>query len=91
MWLYLSLIHGFLSPYLQKNMLAPELFLVLSTPGHRVGWDEARVLEIESNSRYRKYNESAHMTCLTNPISQPSLVIFPIWIPLISNEVSNSQ
>jgi hypothetical protein len=33
--------HGFLSPYLQKNMpalekkgLAPELFLVLSTPGH---------------------------------------------------------
>jgi hypothetical protein len=24
--------------------------------GHRVGWDEARILEIESNSRYRKYN-----------------------------------
>jgi hypothetical protein len=35
-----NLIHGFLSPYLQKYMLAPEkkglapeLFLVLSTPG----------------------------------------------------------
>jgi hypothetical protein len=22
--------------------------------GHRIGWDESRVLEIESNSRYRK-------------------------------------
>jgi hypothetical protein len=29
--------------------------------GHRAGWDEPRVLEIESNSRYRKYKESAHM------------------------------
>jgi hypothetical protein len=25
--------------------------------GHRVDWDEARILEIESNSRYRKYKE----------------------------------
>jgi hypothetical protein len=49
---------------------------------HRVGWDEARILEIESNSRYRKYKESAHMACLTNLISQPSLDISPIWIPL---------
>jgi hypothetical protein len=36
--------------------------------GHRVGWDGARILEIESNSRYRKYKESAHMACLINPI-----------------------
>jgi hypothetical protein len=59
--------------------------------GHRVGWDEARILEIESNSKYRKYKESAYVACLTNPISQPSLGISPIWIPLISNDVSNSQ
>jgi hypothetical protein len=59
--------------------------------GHTVDWDEARILEIESNSRYRKYKESAHMACLTNPISQPSLDISPIWIPLICDEVSNSQ
>jgi hypothetical protein len=52
---------------------------------------DARVLEIESNSRDRKYKESAHMACLINPVSQPSLDISPIWIPLISNEVSNSQ
>jgi hypothetical protein len=37
--------------------------------GHRIGCDEARILEIESNSRYRKYKESAHMAYLTNPIS----------------------
>jgi hypothetical protein len=51
----------------------------------------ARILEIKSNSRYRKYKESAHMACSTNPISQPSLDISPTWIPLINNEVFNSQ
>jgi hypothetical protein len=59
--------------------------------GHRVCWDEGRVLEIESNSRYRKYKESAHMACSTNPVSQPSLDISPLWIPLISKEVSKSK
>jgi hypothetical protein len=49
--------------------------------------DEARILEIESNSRYGKYKESAHKASLTNPISQPSSDISPIWIPLISDEV----
>jgi hypothetical protein len=49
--------------------------------GHRVAWDETRILEIESNSRYREYKESAHMACLTNPISQSSLDIPPMWIP----------
>jgi hypothetical protein len=57
----------------------------------RVGWDEARILEIGSNSRCRRYKESAHMACLTNPISLLSLDISPIWISLISNEVTNSQ
>jgi hypothetical protein len=50
--------------------------------GHRVGWDEARILAIESNSWYKKCKESAHMACLD---------ISPIWIPLISNDVSSSQ
>jgi hypothetical protein len=40
--------------------------------GHTIGWDEARILEIESNSRYREYKESACMACPTNLISQPS-------------------
>jgi hypothetical protein len=45
---------------------------------HRVGWDEARSLETEHDSRYRKYKESAHMTCSTTLISQPSVDISPI-------------
>jgi hypothetical protein len=56
-----------------------------------VGWDEARILEIESNSRYRKYKESAHIASLTNPLSQSSLNISPIWILLMKNQDANSQ
>jgi hypothetical protein len=59
--------------------------------GHSVGWDDDRILEIESNSRYRKCKESAHVACLTILISQPSLDISAISIPLISKEVSNSE
>jgi hypothetical protein len=58
--------------------------------GYGVGW-EARILEIESNSRCRKYKESADVARLTNPIRQPSLDVSPIWISLINNKVSNSQ
>jgi hypothetical protein len=32
-------------------------------------------------SDIKKYKESAYMTCLSNPISQPSLDISPILIP----------
>jgi hypothetical protein len=56
-----------------------------------LGWDEARILDIESHNKYRKYKEAAHMACSVNPISQPSLDVSPIWIPMISNEVTNSQ
>jgi hypothetical protein len=69
----------------------PEHTHNLKEEGCRVDLDEARILESESIIRQRKYKELAHMSCLTNPISQPSLDIFPIWILLISNEVTNSQ
>jgi hypothetical protein len=59
--------------------------------GHKVGWNEARILDIKSHSKYKKYKEAAHMACSINPISQPSLDISPIWIPIISNEVNSSQ
>jgi predicted GIY-YIG superfamily endonuclease len=79
--------HNLKEGHLEKSKLAQHAF----EEGHRVDWDEARILEIESNSRYRKYKELARMACLINPISQPSLDISPIWIPFISNEVINSQ
>jgi hypothetical protein len=55
--------------------------------GHGVIWDEARILETDSNSRHRKYRELAHMECLKNLISQSSLDISPIRIPVIIDEV----
>jgi hypothetical protein len=79
--------HNLQEGLLEKSKLAHYAY----EEGHRVGWDDARILKIEINSRYRKYKESVHMACLTNPISQPSLDIYPIWIPLISNEVISSQ
>jgi hypothetical protein len=43
----------------------------------KVDSGEARILEIGRNG-YKKCNESAHIACLTNPISQPSLEIITI-------------
>jgi hypothetical protein len=50
---------------LEKSKLAQHVY----EEGHRSSWDDARILEIESNSRYRKYKKSVRMACLTNPIS----------------------
>jgi hypothetical protein len=37
--------------------------------GQRAGWDKARILETESNSRHTKYKDSAHIAIqLDNPI-----------------------
>jgi predicted GIY-YIG superfamily endonuclease len=74
---------------LQQSLLKkPKLAQHAYEECHREGWDEARILEIESNSRYKKYNESAHMASLINTINQPSLDLSPIWIPFISNKVT---
>jgi hypothetical protein len=79
--------HNLKESLLEKSKLAQHSY----EEGRRIGWENARILEIESNSRYRKYKESVHMACLTNQISQHSLHTYPIWIPLISSEVTNSQ
>jgi hypothetical protein len=79
--------HNVKEGLLEKSKLAQHAY----EEGHRIHWDESRILEIQSKNRYKKYKESAHMACLTNLISPPSLDISPIWIPLISNEVTNSQ
>jgi hypothetical protein len=55
---------------------------------HRVFWDGARILEIESNSRHRKCNELAQIACFKNPIRESSLDISPTWISLIGNEIT---
>jgi hypothetical protein len=52
-WLHEHLKEGFL----ERSRLAQHA----CEEGHRVIWDEARILEIEINSRHRKYKKSAHM------------------------------
>jgi hypothetical protein len=54
--------------------------------GPKICLNEAKVLQIEPNTTYRKYNESAHMSLVDHPISQPSLDISPIWTPVIPAE-----
>jgi hypothetical protein len=40
---------------------------------------------------YRKYKESAHVSLLDHPISQPSSDISPIWTPVITAEIKKQQ
>jgi hypothetical protein len=58
---------------LEKSKLAQHAF-----EEDQVSRNEAKILHIEGNSRYRKYEESAHMACMNNPISQLSLEFSPI-------------
>jgi predicted GIY-YIG superfamily endonuclease len=50
---------------LEKSKLAQHAY----EEGHRIRWKEAKVLQIESNTAYRKYKEAAHMSLLDHPIS----------------------
>jgi predicted GIY-YIG superfamily endonuclease len=72
---------------LEKSKLAQHAY----EEGHRICWNEAKVLQIEPNTAYRKYKESAHMSQLDHPISHPSLDISPIWTPVITAEVKKLQ
>jgi hypothetical protein len=67
---------------MEKSRLAKHTY----EEGHRIQWKEAKAVQIETNNICRKYKETAHMACITNPISQLSLEISPIWIPLIQEE-----
>jgi hypothetical protein len=59
--------------------------------GHNLCWNEEEILQIEPNTTFRKYKESAHMSFLDHPISQPSLDISPIWTPVVTAEVKKLQ
>jgi hypothetical protein len=54
-------------------------------------WDEAKAIQKEPNTTYRKYNESAHMAYLENTSSQPSLELSPFWLPIIREEIKRIQ
>jgi hypothetical protein len=54
-------------------------------------WKEAKVLQIELNSTYRKGKGSAHMCLVDHLISHPSLGVRPIWTPIITVDVRKFQ
>jgi hypothetical protein len=56
-----------------------------------IKWDEAKAIQKEPNTIYRKYKESAHMAYLENMISQPSLEMSPFWLPIIKEEIKRTQ
>jgi hypothetical protein len=67
----------------QKVDLFPRSYSVGSQhayeEGHKVSWDEDRILEIETNSRYRKYKESAYMAFLTLHRSRTFKFLLTPW------------
>jgi hypothetical protein len=68
---------------LEKSKLAQHAY----EEGHKICWNEAKFLQIEPNTTYKKYKESTHLSLLHHPTSQPSLDISPIWTHLITAEV----
>jgi hypothetical protein len=58
---------------------------------HRICWKEGKALQIELNTTYRKYKESAYTPLVDHPISQSRLDISPIRTPIIAAEVRKLQ
>jgi len=57
--------------------------------GHQVHWNKAKILQIGTTSRQRKYKESCHTVHLTHFISQPKSGTSPMLIQLANKEVSH--
>lgn len=70
--------------HLERSRLAQHSF----EKNHCIVWKEAKILEVEINSVYRKYKEATYLSCLQNPINKPSTEMSPIWYTLISKELS---
>jgi hypothetical protein len=65
--------------------------LLAKKPTTCVCWKEAKVLQIEPDTTYRKYKESGHVSLIDHPISQPSLDISPILTSVITAEVKKKK
>jgi predicted GIY-YIG superfamily endonuclease len=72
---------------LEKSKLAQHTYEL----GHQICWKEAKVLQIEPSTTYRKYKESADVSLVDILISQPGLDSSPIWTPVIAAEVKKLQ
>jgi hypothetical protein len=75
--------HNLKQGLLEKSKLTQHIY----EEGHHIKWDEAKSVQKEPNAICRKYKESAHMAYLESTISQPSLEMSPIWLPIIKEEI----
>ena len=58
---------------------------------HRFQWDKASIVSKEENSRIMKLKESTFIHCTDQAISQPSIAISPIWLPIIRPEIKKRK
>ena len=72
--------------YTDKSRIADHVW----AEDHKMSWDEAKILNREPNQFKRKYKEASYMSMSKNHISQPSLDIKPLWLPLIREELNNT-
>jgi hypothetical protein len=71
---------------MEKSKLAKHAY----EEGHNVWWNEAKVVQIETK-RAENIKKQLIWCVITNPNSQPSLEISPIWIPPVLEAVSRLQ
>ena len=57
----------------------------------RFQWKKASIISKEENSRIRKLKESAFIHCTDHVISQPSIDISLIWLPIIRPEINKKK
>jgi hypothetical protein len=70
--------HGFRQRLVENGELAQRAY----EEGHEVSCNEARILEIESSSRYRKCRESAHVTYFIHSTQPAQFLHLPSGSPL---------
>ena len=56
-----------------------------------VGQRKHNTVSKKENSRIRKLKESAFIHCTDHVISQPSIDISPIWLPIIRPEIKKEK
>jgi hypothetical protein len=55
---------------------------------YKICWQEAKVLQTEPNTTYRKCKQAANMVLADHPVSRTSMDIYPIWTPIITAEIN---
>jgi hypothetical protein len=73
----------------QRLLVKPKLAHHTFEEVQKICWKQAKVLQIEPNTTYRKYKESGHMFLVDHQISQPSLSIPPDGLSLSQQNSEN--